>query len=129
MSANHWHICSQSKLTELLPSIFAESRLVDAQEDLASGPLPWELLLGLLQERGDNSDVGVRLTACTALKQAMDVSQPSPPRFTYFLPSTALTLIVGWCLCSAALGDGSLVLQKLHPAHHRELDASPARGA
>ncbi|KAL7414820.1 armadillo-type protein [Mrakia frigida] len=68
--------------------------LVDAHEDLASGPLPWELLLGLVQDHGESSDVGVRLTACTALKQAMDLWEMEASCFKEYIPRITDGLMV-----------------------------------
>ena len=44
----------------------------------ASDPVIWEILVHLLQDRGPGSDTVVRLTAASALRECVDVSNPLP---------------------------------------------------
>lgn len=46
---------------------------VSADEDSALLPIIWNALTHLLADRGEGSDIAVRLAAATAIKQSVDV--------------------------------------------------------
>lgn len=46
---------------------------VSADEDSALLPIIWNALTHLLSDRGEGSDIAVRLAAATAIKQSVDV--------------------------------------------------------
>ena len=48
---------------------------VSADEDSALLPIIWNALTHLLGDRGEGSDIAVRLAAATAIKQSVDVRQ------------------------------------------------------
>lgn len=48
---------------------------VAADEECAKIPLVWQILVHLLGEDGENTDMAVRLTAAKSLKECVDVSQ------------------------------------------------------
>lgn len=50
---------------------------VGSDEECAKLPLVWEILLHLLAERGEASDMAVNLTAAIAVKESVDVSAMS----------------------------------------------------
>lgn len=47
---------------------------VGSDEECAKIPLVWQILVHLLGEDGENTDMAVRLTAAKALKDCVDVS-------------------------------------------------------
>jgi len=47
---------------------------VGSDEECAKLPLVWQILVHLLGERGESSDMAVRLTAALAIKECVDVS-------------------------------------------------------
>jgi hypothetical protein len=49
---------------------------IEADEECAKLPLVWQILLHLLSERGEATDMAVNLTAVVAIKQCVDVSYP-----------------------------------------------------
>lgn len=50
---------------------------VYSDEECAKLPLVWQILLHLLSERGESSDMAVNLTAAVAIKECVDVSAQS----------------------------------------------------
>ena len=49
---------------------------VSSDEECAKIPLVWQILVHLLAERGESSDMAVRLTAAIAFKNCVDVRYP-----------------------------------------------------
>lgn len=49
---------------------------VSSDEECAKLPLVWQILVHLLSERGESSDMAVRLTAAIAFKNCVDVRPP-----------------------------------------------------
>ena len=49
---------------------------VSSDEECAKIPLVWQILVHLLAERGESSDMAVRLTAAIAFKNCVDVRPP-----------------------------------------------------
>lgn len=47
---------------------------VYSDEECAKLPLVWQILLHLLSERGESSDMAVNLTAAVSVKECVDVS-------------------------------------------------------
>lgn len=47
---------------------------VAAEEECVKLPLVWQILVHLVAERGEASDMAVRLTAAVAIKESVDVS-------------------------------------------------------
>ncbi len=47
---------------------------VGSDEECAKIPLVWEILLHLLSERGEATDMAVNLTAAISVKECVDVS-------------------------------------------------------
>lgn len=50
---------------------------VSSDEECAKLPLVWQILVHLLSERGESSDMAVRLTAAIAFKNCVDVRPPN----------------------------------------------------
>lgn len=48
---------------------------VSAEEECVKIPLMWQILLHLLEERSESSDMAVRLSAAVTLKECVDVSR------------------------------------------------------
>jgi hypothetical protein len=48
---------------------------VSSDEECAKLPMVWQILVHLLGERGESSDMAVRLTAAIAFKNCVDVSK------------------------------------------------------
>lgn len=46
-----------------------------SDEECAKLPLVWQILLHLLSERGESSDMAVNLTAAVSIKECVDVSE------------------------------------------------------
>lgn len=55
---------------------------VGSDEECAKLPLVWQILVHLLGERGESSDMAVRLTAALALKECVDVSDSGDRELT-----------------------------------------------
>lgn len=53
---------------------------VGSDEECAKIPLVWQILVHLLAEEGESTDMAVRLTAAKSLKECVDVSAPSLTR-------------------------------------------------
>lgn len=47
---------------------------VGSDEECAKLPAVWEILLHLLAERGESTDMAVKLTAAISVKESVDVS-------------------------------------------------------
>ncbi|TFK43406.1 armadillo-type protein [Crucibulum laeve] len=58
-----------------------------------SNPKVWEVLVHLLQDRGEGTDAVVRLTAATSLRECIDTLEFVPDVFTPFLPATVSELV------------------------------------
>jgi hypothetical protein len=50
---------------------------VSCHEESAKLPIVWQILLHLLAERGEATDIAVNLTAVISINQCTDVSGPS----------------------------------------------------
>lgn len=62
---------------------------VGADEESAKLPLVWQLLIHLLGERGEMTDMAVHLTAATAIKECVDLWELD---ISYFLPYVQKTV-------------------------------------
>ncbi|RXK35686.1 hypothetical protein M231_07059 [Tremella mesenterica] len=66
---------------------------VKSNEDIVQSPLLWQVLLQLLTERGEASDMAVRLSAALAVKQSVDAWGQPISVFLPFLHRTSEALV------------------------------------
>ncbi|ORY25236.1 armadillo-type protein [Naematelia encephala] len=72
---------------------------VTSDEECAKLPVVWEILVYLLQERGEASDLAVNITAAIAIREAVDLWELDVSYFKPYIKDTAQPLIqlIGEC--------------------------------